>query len=96
MITSKRVPALLGNSKGHFVPIQRHLQVVLLRFVALGTESLKHMHNFSPMNVVRSWMRKELLHRLLGVVAHGVTPSLQAYPMEHGRHTLFLPCGPFS
>ena len=74
VIASKCVATLLWNREGHLVAIQDHLQVILLGFFAQGAKSLEHVHDLTPVNVVRGGMGEKLLQCFLGAVAHSVTP----------------------
>ena len=71
MIIFECVTAVLWNREGHFVAVQDHLQVFLLRFIASAPELLKHMNDVAPMDVVRCWVREDLTDGLFSVVAHG-------------------------
>ena len=67
VVTIKRVIAALRNGKRHFLAREFHLQVIVFGFVACATKTLEHVDNVAPMNVVGSWMREQLLERLLSV-----------------------------
>ena len=67
VIIFERVMTVSGDTKGHFFSVEFDLEMFLLRLFRCSTETLKHTHDVSPMNVVRSWVRKNLLESELSV-----------------------------
>lgn len=67
VIIVERVMPVTGNKKGHFFSVEFHLQMFFLRLFRCSPEALEHMNNISPVNVVRCWVRKNLLESELSV-----------------------------
>ena len=67
VIIFERVMTVSGDTKGHFFSVEFHLEMFFLRLFRCSPEALEHMNNISPVNVVRCWVRKNLLESELSV-----------------------------
>jgi len=68
LVVIERVMPVVRRAECHLFPAQLHLEVFLLGLFGRPAESLKHVHNITPMNIVRGWMCKDLAKRVLGLV----------------------------
>ena len=67
VVIVERVMPVPRDSKGHFFSVEFDFEMFFLRLFRYSPEALEHMNNISPVNVVRCWVRKNLLKSELSV-----------------------------
>lgn len=67
VVIVERVMPVTGNKKGHFFSVEFHFEMFFLRLFRNSPEALEHMNDISPVNIVRCWVRENLLESQLSV-----------------------------
>lgn len=67
-VVIERVVPMVRRSESHLLAAQLHLEVFLLGLLGRAAESLKHVDDIAPMNIVRRRMRKDLPEGVLCLV----------------------------
>ena len=67
VVIVERVMPVPRDSKGHFFSVEFHLEMFFLSLFRNSPETLEHMNNISPVNIVRCWVRENLLESQLSV-----------------------------
>lgn len=68
LVVVECVVPMMWRAKGHFLAIEFHLEMFLLGLFGGTAESLEHLHNVAPVNVVSGRMCEELLEGVLSVL----------------------------
>ena len=67
VVIIERVMTVMGNNEGHLLAIELDLQVFFLGLFGGSSQPLKHLDDFTPVNVVRCGVGKDLLESQLCV-----------------------------
>ena len=68
LVVIERVVPMVRGVEGHFLAAQLDLQVFLLGLFRRAPESLKHVHDIAPVDVVRGQVRENLPKGVLCLV----------------------------
>ncbi len=67
VVIFERVMPVPRDTKGHFFSVEFHFEMFFLRLFRCSPEALEHMNDIPPVNIVRCWVRKNLLESELSV-----------------------------
>jgi len=61
VVIFERVMTVSGDTKCHFFSVEFDLEMFFLRLFRCSPETLEHMNDIPPVNIMRCWVRKNLL-----------------------------------